>query len=100
MSGRGGGGGRAPTSVVDGQAPEATDFANYFCTYAFIYHQVNSTAVGMRHGYIAWCAAMEARRLSAHAPPLRPPPPPGRLGEPSAPVAAAADKAADSPSYV
>ena len=27
-------------SDLDGRAPEATDFANYFCTYAFLYHQV------------------------------------------------------------
>ena len=26
-------------SNLDGQAPESTDFANYFCTYAFLYHQ-------------------------------------------------------------
>ena len=27
-------------SELDGQAPESTDFANYFCTYAYLYHQV------------------------------------------------------------
>lgn len=27
-------------SRLDGQAPESTDFANYFCTYAYLYHQV------------------------------------------------------------
>lgn len=26
------------TSTLDGKAPEATDFANYFCTYSYIYH--------------------------------------------------------------
>ncbi|KAG7672538.1 hypothetical protein Ndes2526B_g08945 [Nannochloris sp. 'desiccata'] len=26
-------------SNLDGEAPESTDFANYFCTYAYIYHQ-------------------------------------------------------------
>jgi len=26
-------------SELDGQAPESTDFANYFCTYGFLYHQ-------------------------------------------------------------
>ena len=36
--GRGTGGERL--SNLDGQAPESTDFANYFCTYAFLYHQV------------------------------------------------------------
>lgn len=46
MSGRdGGGGGRAPTAAVDGLAPEATDFANYFCTYAFLYHQVSFLSI-------------------------------------------------------
>lgn len=25
-------------STLDGKAPEATDFANYFCTYSYIYH--------------------------------------------------------------
>jgi protein arginine N-methyltransferase 1 len=27
-------------SELDGDAPESTDFANYFCAYAYIYHQV------------------------------------------------------------
>ena len=31
--------------LPDGQAPESTDFANYFCTYAYIYHQVIGSAV-------------------------------------------------------
>ncbi|GFR40027.1 hypothetical protein Agub_g562 [Astrephomene gubernaculifera] len=26
-------------SELDGEAPESTDFANYFCTYGYIYHQ-------------------------------------------------------------
>ena len=26
-------------SRLDGDAPEATDYANYFCTYSFLYHQ-------------------------------------------------------------
>lgn len=26
-------------SSLDGDAPESTDFANYFCTYAYLYHQ-------------------------------------------------------------
>ncbi|KAI8105636.1 hypothetical protein M9434_000218 [Picochlorum sp. BPE23] len=26
-------------SKLDGQAPESTDFANYFCTYSYLYHQ-------------------------------------------------------------
>lgn len=29
-------------SELDGQAPESTDYANYFCTYSFIYHQVRT----------------------------------------------------------
>jgi protein arginine N-methyltransferase 1 len=24
---------------IEGKAPDATDFANYFCTYGFLYHQ-------------------------------------------------------------
>ena len=28
-------------SKLDGQAPESTDFANYFCTYGYLYHQVH-----------------------------------------------------------
>ena len=28
-------------SELDGSAPESTDFANYFCTYAYLYHQVS-----------------------------------------------------------
>lgn len=28
-------------SKLDGDAPESTDFANYFCTYAYLYHQVS-----------------------------------------------------------
>lgn len=39
-NGRGGGGGRGMiVSNLDGKAPEDADFANYFCTYAFLYHQ-------------------------------------------------------------
>ena len=30
----------ARVSELDGAAPESTDYANYFCTYAFLYHQV------------------------------------------------------------
>lgn len=28
------------TDYRDGEAPESADFANYFCTYAYLYHQV------------------------------------------------------------
>eukprot|EP00775_Hariotina_reticulata_P004143 gene4143-4392_t len=31
--------GGAPLSRLDGRAPDGKDFANYFCTYAFLYHQ-------------------------------------------------------------
>ena len=39
MAGRGGGR-EARVSNLDGKPPEEADFANYFCTYAFLYHQV------------------------------------------------------------
>lgn len=29
----------------DGKAPEDTDYANYFCTYAFLYHQVGASVL-------------------------------------------------------
>lgn len=32
-------------SEFDGLAPESTDYANYFCTYAYLYHQVCSVIV-------------------------------------------------------
>lgn len=38
-------GGPAPqvkVSDLDGLDPESTDFANYFCTYGYIYHQVHT----------------------------------------------------------
>ena len=28
-------------SDLDGLDPESTDFANYFCTYGYLYHQVS-----------------------------------------------------------
>jgi hypothetical protein len=34
--------GGAPISRLDGRAPDGKDFANYFCTYAFLYHQVDA----------------------------------------------------------
>lgn len=37
--GRGAGRGRSSVSALDGEAPESTDFANYFCTYSYLYHQ-------------------------------------------------------------
>ena len=32
-------------SDLKGQDPDATDFANYFCTYAFLFHQVSGPVV-------------------------------------------------------
>jgi len=27
-------------AAADGKAPESADYANYFCTYSYLYHQV------------------------------------------------------------
>lgn len=35
-------------SKLDGKPPESTDFANYFCTYAYLYHQVRITHASNR----------------------------------------------------
>ena len=48
MSRQAGGGGGGRVSAMDGKAPEATDFANYFCTYAYLYHQVRSLPLQTR----------------------------------------------------
>lgn len=32
-------------SELDGKAPAPSDWANYFCTYAFLYHQVDALAL-------------------------------------------------------
>lgn len=42
-----------PTRVspLDGEAPKSDDFANYFCTYAFLYHQVSKCG---REGARGW----------------------------------------------
>lgn len=45
MAGRGGGR-EARVSTLDGKPPEEADFANYFCTYAFLYHQVWIAVMG------------------------------------------------------
>lgn len=37
----------AKMSELDGQAPEATDFANYFCTYGYLYHQVRRSVFSL-----------------------------------------------------
>jgi hypothetical protein len=36
-------------SRLDGKAPEGSDFANYFCTYAYLYHQVITAAKAAQH---------------------------------------------------
>lgn len=33
---------KTKVSDLDGSAPDSTDFANYFCAYAYIYHQARS----------------------------------------------------------
>lgn len=30
-------------TTLEGKAPDPTDFANYFCTYGYLYHQVSSS---------------------------------------------------------
>jgi hypothetical protein len=35
-------GGASRLSALDGKAPDGQDFANYFCTYAYIYHQASA----------------------------------------------------------
>ena len=44
-------------SDLDGKAPAPSDWANYFCTYAFLYHQASSKALPFvsRILYIALC---------------------------------------------
>ena len=38
----------AKVSTLDGQAPAPEDFAKYFCTYGYLYHQVRATvALGL-----------------------------------------------------
>ena len=44
--------GKAKLSDLDGQEPESTDYANYFCTYSYLYHQV-----GRAHGVSCRLAA-------------------------------------------
>ena len=46
----------AKVSDLDGSAPESTDYANYFCTYAYLYHQVCSY-IGATLSIAARCAA-------------------------------------------
>lgn len=39
MNGHANGGGAASVRTPPGKADKGADFANYFCTYAFLYHQ-------------------------------------------------------------
>eukprot|EP00955_Chlamydomonas_euryale_P098028 365122-Chlamydomonas_euryale.AAC.27 len=48
-----------PTGINDGAAPDPTDFANYFCTYGYLYHQVR----------LACCAGCACRASKRNAPP-------------------------------
>lgn len=34
-------------SDLDGLDPESTDFANYFCTYGYLYHQARQALAGL-----------------------------------------------------
>jgi hypothetical protein len=36
-------------SKLDGKAPEGSDYANYFCTYAYLYHQVITADQAAQH---------------------------------------------------
>ena len=57
--------GRAPPKIsdLDGKAPAPSDWANYFCTYAYLYHQVHvlwtPTSLGVAITGVAgpqtWC---------------------------------------------
>ena len=44
-------------SDLDGKPPESTDYANYFCTYSFLYHQAcfYSAFVASQRRHI-WCS--------------------------------------------
>jgi hypothetical protein len=68
-------------SKLDGAAPESTDFANYFCTYAYLYHQVGQRQPRARAG--AAGRRRRRRRCACEPPAAAPPPPPAR--RPAAP---------------
>ena len=57
-------------SELDGKAPESTDYANYFCTYAFLYHQVcrlgHPSLLAVAHLASRPPAAPPTKRLAAH----------------------------------
>ena len=42
-------GGSGRLSQLDGKAPESADFANYFCTYGYLYHQVQNLSCAVLH---------------------------------------------------
>jgi hypothetical protein len=52
-------------SRLDGRAPDGKDFANYFCTYAYLYHQVGTivSRVLLAHR----CSQSAARSHTAQA---------------------------------
>ncbi|KAL3156498.1 hypothetical protein ABBQ38_000798 [Trebouxia sp. C0009 RCD-2024] len=50
----------AKVSDLDGSAPESTDYANYFCTYAYLYHQKDMLEDHKRTG--AYYAAIRQNR--------------------------------------
>ena len=40
----------AKKAVQDGSAPESTDFANYFITYGYLYHQARARTDACHRG--------------------------------------------------
>ncbi|WIA11620.1 hypothetical protein OEZ85_011724 [Tetradesmus obliquus] len=56
-----GGRGGNKLSRLDGKAPEGSDFANYFCTYAYLYHQKDMLEDHKRTGAY-YNAVMQNRR--------------------------------------
>lgn len=73
-------------ALPDGQAPESTDFANYFCTYAYIYHQVIRKTSPVR--LVAGASRVHVQHL-VPAPLLPPPAAPDESLLNSSPVACA-----------
>jgi hypothetical protein len=70
-------GGGAPASAktpADGQAPESTDYANYFCTYSYLYHQVRSRRPWPRRATPSPRDGAPSR-TPLSSPPKTPPPP-------------------------
>ena len=52
-------------SDLDGKAPAPSDWANYFCTYAFLYHQVRSLALSSSGLQLSTQRNVESCRTSA-----------------------------------